>query len=191
MRGATLKHDIKGLPLTRDSWRRWRKHGFLPSLVEVWDDAEDMGDRGMGITFGTYRAKFVPWQTFRHRFVRCAECGRRMNKATRNGYPRSDKTWHSECMSMGSYRSNELVLLEALDRLLNAYSIETKDQLRSLVDNPFESRDQFLVWYSTMGRVEWYRKLPNEKKWRAPGQRANFWDDPNASDQGVESGDGS
>lgn len=174
MRGATLVYSLEGVPLSTRAWRRWRKHGFRPYLIEVWDNTDEP-DEGSGLKVGRYRVKFVPWQTFRHRFVRCAECGRRMNRASRHSYMGTDKVWHDECMSLGRMRANEKVVLEALDRLLRAWSVDDAEALRSLVVNPFEARDQFLLWHGTWARVEWYRNQPNEKRWRAPNQRADFW----------------
>lgn len=182
---SVLVADIKGLPLSRRSFRRWRKNGTRPSLLEVWH--EEPGERDSGTVCGYksmrrhphhWRVRFMPYVELRRRFERCAKCGRRMNHATRFGYMGSDKVWHDECSSLAHVTGDKKILLEVLDRLTFAYSIDDQDTLRSLVVRP-EPRDQFLLHYRTWQMLEGYRK--GNDKWRAPNEhiKAHWREMPN------------
>lgn len=90
----------------------------------------------------------------------------------------SDKVWHDECSSLARVTGEKKILLEVLDRLTFAYSIDDQDTLRSLVVRP-EPRDQFLLYYRTWQMLEAYRK--GNDKWRAPNEHitAHWRETPN------------
>lgn len=182
---SVLVADIKGLPLSRRSFRRWRKNGTRPSLVEVWHEEPGGHDSGTVCKYKSmrrhphhWRVRFMPYVELRRRFERCAKCGRRMNHATRFSYMGSDKVWHDECSSLAHVTGDKKILLEVLDRLAFAYSIDDQDTLRSLVVRP-EPRDQFLLYYRTWQMLEGYRK--GNDKWRAPNEhiKAHWREIPN------------
>jgi hypothetical protein len=143
-------------------------------LIEVWH--HEPGDRDSGSVCAYrsmhwhphhWRVRFMPVVRLRRRLDRCAECGRRMNTATRFGYMGSGKVWHEECSDRARLRSDRLRMLETVDRLLFAWSVDSQENLRSLVERP-ERRDQFTLWYQTWRDVEWYRS--SDQKWRAPNE---------------------
>lgn len=182
----TVAFDVKGFPLTRRSWRRWlgkKKNGKyaprfrrLPTVLTIWH-VDPNGDRGRPcgpakhwqLHVHHWKINVEPWLRFRRRFEKCDGCGRRMNTAERNGYMSSDKVWHSECMSLRHLKGQELIWMEVMHRIFFAYSIDTKEDLRSIVVNPFDERDQFLLWYRPIKAMEHYRK-PDTDKWRSPNE---------------------
>lgn len=149
---------------------------FHSKLVEIWHDEPGGHDSGSRCRYASmrwhpqhWRIKFMPYVNLRRRLQRCAECGRRMNKATRNSYQSTDKVWHNECMTVRHLRSERLVFLEVLDRLFKRYDIDSPELLRAAVVDINERRDQFLLWYTPWTQIESYHK-PETTKWRSPNE---------------------
>ncbi len=168
----------RALRLDRHPSRGWSR---LPHFLDIWH--REPGGRDSGQVCGRnpkryrwhihhYHLRF--WPVFNLRrwlFQPCARCGRRFRyRDARMGHMSSDKTWHNECMSLGHNESTLLVMTETMDRLLGLWGIESKEQLREVVVRPDERRDQFLLWYRPWERIERYRGLPREDRWRAPNE---------------------
>jgi hypothetical protein len=168
-----LLWSIKRPPVTPKEWRRSR----WPLMLDIWHREPKGRDSGTVCPRDTHwhhlhhwHLRFWPVFNFRMRFKRCAQCGRRMNTATRNSYMGSDKVWHNECGDLGSLRQNQLITSEVLDRLLVHLGVESEDELKAIVVRPGEHRDQFLLYYRTWGLLERYRSQPPEERWRAPNE---------------------
>lgn len=176
---STLVLDIRGIPLSRRAWRRWlrdKRVWSLPTLFEVWHDEPGGADAGKvckgprtWLHWSHCRIKFIPWRDFKHRFVRCSVCNRRMNTAARFGTWNSTEVAHSECIGYARFLQGRPLHAEVLHRLLTACDVHTKDQLRELIVDPDEHRDQFLLWYDTWGIVEQYRDGRIDR-WVAPNE---------------------
>lgn len=157
--------------------RRWNR---LPGLIDVWHQEPNDQDAGKVCGWGRARYWHVHhyhlrfWPVFNLRrwlFQPCASCGRRFRyRDARFSYMGTDKTWHEECMSLGDQRKLAKVMLEVLHRLCEFYGITTEEQLREIVVNPDERRDQFLLHYRTWEQLTRYREQPPDERWRAPNQ---------------------
>lgn len=165
--------SIKRPPLTPKEWRR----RYWPAALDIWHREPHDRDSGTVCPYAAHwrhphhwHLRFWPVFNFRMRFKRCAGCNRRMNTATRFGYMGGDGVWHEECSGLAGLRRDQLLTSEVLDRLLTRLDVDSKDVLRAILENPNERRDQFLLTYRTWERVQRYRALPSQERWRAPNE---------------------
>lgn len=179
---------VRRPPITPKEWRRafcrdahpTRGWGRFPLLMDIWHREPRGHDAGKVCGWGGDRYWHVHhyhlrlWPVFNLRrwlFQPCASCGRRFRyHDARIGYMGTHKTWHRECHDLGHLKKDMLKMTETLDRILRLYGINSRDQLREIVLNPDERRDQFLLSYVPWGRIERYRELPREERWRAPNE---------------------
>lgn len=141
-----------------DPW--WRPKAYAPVLagrayrwrevITIWhveprngDTTPPCGSPRWRWHLHHYRFQVLPWQRLQHRFVRCAECGRRMNTASRHSYMSSDRTWHEECMSLRHLRGAREDDEQLIRCLFAAYRVaadldetEALDSLRHMKDAP-------------------------------------------------------
>ncbi len=159
--------------------KRERRLTVRPSLIEVWHDEPDDHDSGeickqrgkrLLLHVTHLRIKFIPWRNLRHRFIRCDLCGRRMNTASRHSFMGTDKIWHRECMSLNHLRNESLLMAEVLHRFATLAEVSSEEDMRDLMVDPSDPRDQFLLWYRPWKKLLWYRDLLPEDRWRTPNQ---------------------
>lgn len=165
--------SIKRPPLTPKE----RRQRYWPAALDIWHREPHDGDAGTVCPYAAHwrhphhwHLRFWPVFNFRMRFKRCAGCSRRMNTAIRFGYMGGDGVWHEECSGLAGLRRDQLLTSEVLDRLLVRLDVDSKDALRAILENPNERRDQFLLTYRTWERVQRYRGLSPEERWRAPNE---------------------
>ena len=170
-----LLWSVTGWPLSPRSFRAWRRHGRFPTWLDIWHVEPNGKDSGTVCDRSrwawhvhNWSVRFIPWRDFRYRFVRCAECGRRMNTAARFSYMSTDKVWHDECQTLGHLRSERLVLLETMTRLLGHAGITDRDELEAAIVDPTSELDQFTLWYRTWSQLGWYWKKEPKDRWRSP-----------------------
>lgn len=172
-----LVASIRRPPITSKE----RRHTYWPALVDIWHvepDGKDAGTvckvrgrngRRLLLHVNHLSVRFIPWRNLRHRFTRCATCGRRMNTAMRIGTMGGDEVWHYECSGYAGLVRERLLLSEVLDRLFVTHHITSRDVLAQAVNRP-ERRDQFLLSYAPWEMVDKYRHLPPEERWKAPNE---------------------
>lgn len=101
-----------------EGWMRfWVVFGvtlYWPPLVTVWHVEPNnrdtrphpCGTKRWRWHVHHWRVRIIPWRDLRHRFDRCGECGRRMNKAVRIGVGWHDRrVIHRECSELRQRRA--------------------------------------------------------------------------------------
>lgn len=113
-----------------------------------------------------WRIQIRPLQRFIHRFARCAECGRRMNTASRHSYMSSPKgtVWHDECMTLRHLRSTRQDDEGLIRALFAAYRVATDldeadalERFRHLPDTPGNPHSGFRNHYRLEKLLGWDR----------------------------------
>lgn len=162
-----------------DPW--WRPKAYSPRIagrmyqwrrfITVWHIEPSNGDTTPPCGSPRWRwhlhhcrLQVHPWQHFRDRFVRCAECGRRMNTAQRFSYMSSDQVWHQECMALRHLRGAREDDEHLIRRLFDAYRVaadldeaEALDSLRHLKNAPDRPHSGFRAQYRLQGLLGYKR----------------------------------